>query len=49
LKEIAKKAKINGDVEIIKTIAGKTDRNVYEKGSLSQLKQEGGHLLQIHI
>lgn len=34
LKEIAKKAKINGDVEIIKTIAGKTARNIYKKWEL---------------
>lgn len=34
LKDIAKRAKINTDVEIIKTIAGKTVRNVYKKWEL---------------
>lgn len=34
LKEIAQRAKINTDVEIIKTIAGKTVRNVYKKWEL---------------
>jgi integrase len=34
LKEIAQKAKINTDVEIVKTIAGKIVRNVYKKWEL---------------
>lgn len=34
LKEIAKRAKINTDIEIIKTVAGKTVRNVYKKWEL---------------
>lgn len=34
LKDIAKRAKINTDIEIIKTIAGKTVRKVYKKWEL---------------